>query len=105
MTDKLSLAATGQPSIAGLPPCPVCGATIGFAAAPGGAIEWWRCTGCQRFYPVRTSNCAHDPGTTGRCALCGGSQVAITVTLRRASEEITMHFCSIAHARESLPNE
>ena len=105
MTDKLSRAATGQPSTGILPPCPLCGAAIGFVAAPGGAIEWWRCTGCQHFIPVRTSNCAHDPGTSGRCALCGGSQVAITVTRRRGHQEITMHFCSVAHAREGLLNE
>lgn len=102
MTDKLSRFPLAQPSALGLPPCPQCGAAISFAAAPGGAIEWWRCTGCQRFFPVRTSNCAHDPGAAGRCARCGGSRVAVTITLRAGPEETTMHFCSLAHARESL---
>jgi hypothetical protein len=50
---------------------PSFGAAIGFAASPGGAIEWWRCTAYQHFYPIRTSNCAHDPGAAGRCARCG----------------------------------
>jgi hypothetical protein len=102
MSDKLALPSTTHVATGGLPPCPACGAAIGFAASPGGAIEWWRCTGCRQFYPIRTSNCAHDPGTAGRCVRCGGSRVAITVTVREAGGEVTMHFCSIAHARESL---
>jgi hypothetical protein len=102
MSDKLSVASTAPLSTAQLPPCPECGGEIGFVASPGGAIEWWRCTACQRFFPVRTSHCAHDPGVAGRCARCGGSRVAITVTVRDARGEVTMHFCSIAHARESL---
>jgi hypothetical protein len=102
VTDKLSRFPLAHPSALGLPPCPECGAVISFAAASGGAIEWWRCTGCQRFFPVRTNNCPHDPGVAGRCARCGGAHVAITITLREGPEDITMHFCSLAHARESL---
>ena len=105
MTDKLARGSHAPAAAPHLPPCPLCGAAIGFAASPGGAIEWWRCTGCQHFYPIRTSNCAHDPGTAGRCARCGGSRVAITVTIREGGGEITMHFCSVAHARESLGDE
>jgi hypothetical protein len=105
VSDKLSRASAVQPGTPGLPPCAECGAAISFAGAPGGAIEWWRCTGCQRFYPIRNSHCAHDPGAAGRCALCGGSRVAVTVTVRRGPQEVTLHFCSIAHARESLPDE
>src|SRR5258708_4901535 len=105
VTSKLAqIGAEPMPSL-GLPPCPICGAAIGFAAAPGGAIEWWRCTKCQTFYPVRNSNCAHDPGSAGRCARCGGSRVAVTVTVREGGQEMTMHFCSLAHAREALDSE
>jgi hypothetical protein len=94
-----------RPTEGALPPCPECGAAISFAAAPGGAIEWWRCTGCQRFFAVRNSNCAHAPRDSARCAHCGGSNVAVTVSVRDGPQEITMHFCSVAHARRALPDE
>jgi hypothetical protein len=102
MTDKLSRVSAASTRRQDLPACPLCGAAIGFVASPGGSIEWWRCTGCQHFYPVRSSHCSHDPGIAGRCARCGGTQIAITITLRESGNEITMHFCSISHARESL---
>jgi hypothetical protein len=106
MTSKLVRVGGDQRASEGsLPPCPECGAAIGFAVGTGGAIEWWRCTGCQRFYPVRSSNCAHAPTEAARCAFCGGSHIAVTVSIREGPQEVTMHFCSVAHARRALPKE
>src|SRR5260221_14144194 len=104
MSTKLAEQSSAPPvdQTGGLPPCPKCGGAVGFAAAPGNAIEWWRCTQCAAFYPIKNTHCAHTPTAAARCATCGGSNIAITLTERKAGHEVTLHFCSLAHARACL---
>lgn len=85
-----------------LPPCIECGGEIGFAANPGNAIEWWRCTKCGKFYPVRHAL----PGApafpkNAVCAVCGKPAAAVSITVRQPIEA-TFHFCSIEHASTAL---
>lgn len=82
-----------------MPACPKCGGELCFASAGAGDVQWWRCTGCNDFYPARSAQCAHAPNADSRCAICGGSQIAITTTIRQQGSETTIHFCSMAHLR------
>ena len=108
MTDKLSrrpssTPARDAPDSLQLPPCPDCGGAIGFAANPGNSIEWWRCTKCSKFFPVRHGGpCVHSPKDATRCAVCGGAGTSVSVVIRRANVETTLHFCSAAHAAQAL---
>lgn len=105
MTDKLArpraeeLPSTIHNPGGPLPNCPDCGGTIGFAANPGNAFEWWRCTKCQKMFAVRRQGpCAHEPTPSTCCAVCGGQGRAVTVTVRERRADVTLHFCSAAHA-------
>jgi hypothetical protein len=107
VSEKLSRrTSSSTPAIASpleLPPCPKCGGAISFAANPGNAIEWWRCTKCSQFFPVRRGGpCLHSPQAATRCAVCGGAATAVSVVIRKANVETTLHFCSALHAAEAL---
>lgn len=107
MTDKLSRPRSSTSALTAasldLPPCPECGGAIGFAANPGNAIEWWRCTKCSKFFPVRHGGpCVHNPQNATRCAVCGGAACAVSVVIRKANVETTLHFCSALHAAQAL---
>jgi hypothetical protein len=45
------------------------------------------------------------PAHRGHARRCGGSRVAITVTIGEGAGEVTMHFWSVAHTRESLGDQ